>query len=462
MPRTFAVAALLLAGSVAACSSTPEPPPNVVVVVADTLRADRLGAYGNPRGLTPFLDTLAERGALFRSARATCSWTNPSVASILTSRHPYQHGIMSFTSTLQDDELTLAEALQRRGYATAGFSANYLINTELGFAQGFDRYSAVPVVEDGKPTSKRAGEITAEALAWLDQLPHGAPAKPVFLYLQYMEPHVPYRPSSASLAHVFGDRPQPSVQQASAFAFVGNMTNPLDPVRLAATREVYDATVHTLDESLRTLFHELERRGILEHALVIVTADHGQEFGDHGNIGHGYTLFGEVLHVPLLVLAPGRPAPAEIAAPVSLVDLAPTILDWVGGAAPPSFTGRSLRPLIERRTSWTGWLRPAPAPQPLLAELTRTEELDRRRRSPHTQAVILGSHKLIAGIDGEREYYDLAADPAERAPDALTAAQRATLEDARVTLLAAAATQPAQPAAIDDATRDRMRALGYE
>jgi hypothetical protein len=118
--------------------------------------------------------------------------------------------------------------------------------------------------------------------------------------------------------------------------------------------------------------------------------------------------------------------------------------------------------LLERQASWTRWLRPAPPPRPLLAELIRTEEDDHKRRSPHAQAVVVGHHKLIAGISGEREYYDLTADPGERVPDALTAAQRATLEQTRTTLLAAAAAPAIQPATVDEATRDRMRALGYE
>ncbi len=128
----------LLAGWLAACGGSPAEPPHVLVLVADTLRADRLGAYGNTRDLTPFLDSLAERSHVYHDAYAQSPWTSPSIASLLTSRYPSQHGFVRFESLLAGEERTLAEVLGERGFATAGFTANTLLSRKRGFAQGFD------------------------------------------------------------------------------------------------------------------------------------------------------------------------------------------------------------------------------------------------------------------------------------------------------------------------------------
>src|SRR5262245_40087556 len=180
-----------------AAGCTRRSAPNIVLIVVDTMRADRLGAYGNQRGLTPFMDSLASRGYVFHNAYAQSSWTNPSVASILTSRFQSQHGIITFESVLADAELTLPEVLKRHGYTTGFFSANGLISKRMGFAQGYDQYRSILVKATVAPrhmwVPERAARINGEALAWLDTLPTSGGA-PVFLHLHYMEPHSPYAP----------------------------------------------------------------------------------------------------------------------------------------------------------------------------------------------------------------------------------------------------------------------------
>src|SRR5438128_7420125 len=166
--------------ALAACSR--QPPPNSLVLVVDTLRADRLGWYGPNGSLTPFLDSLAARGHVAWNAYAAVSWTSPSVASLWTSRYPSQHGITTFGSVLAASELTLAEILEQRGYATGGFTANPLLSSNLGYAQGFERYEVFPpegtATEGFWMTKGRAQEIQSAALAWLDAVARDTPARP--------------------------------------------------------------------------------------------------------------------------------------------------------------------------------------------------------------------------------------------------------------------------------------------
>jgi hypothetical protein len=198
---------LRLLGLALALGCGPGPPPNIVLIVVDTLRADRLGDYGGTRNLTPTIDALAERGTVFQRAYAQTSWTSPSVASLMTSRYPLQHGVLVFNSVLPPSEVTLAELLQEEGYATGGFSANAALSAERGYAQGFDEYASF--TRDAEPGPvlgryARADQVNASVLEWVDGL---AEARPLFLYIQYMEPHIPYFPSSSAVEQLRPGRP---------------------------------------------------------------------------------------------------------------------------------------------------------------------------------------------------------------------------------------------------------------
>jgi arylsulfatase A-like enzyme len=440
-----------------ACS--PPRSPDIIVIVGDTLRADRLGSYGGARALTPFMDSIAARATLFRNAYATSSWTNPSVASVFTSRYPSQHGVISFDSVLAESEVTLAEALREAGYATAFFSPNGVLREDWGYGQGFTEFAefAIPGIEqqpDHLRLPYRADYTNRHALAWLDSLKaSGAQRPPVFLYLQYMEPHSPYAPLKGALERILAGRPPPDLDEVNRFAFVGNDVAVDDRV-LRALQDVYDAEVLSLDTELRRLFKGLGARGLLENAIVVVTSDHGEEFKEHGLIGHEKTLFGEVTRVPLLIALPGKDQPAEVTDTVSLVDLAPTLLSLIGRPIPPSFEGRSL-------LSRSGEASP---PGLAYSELIVPETGGWRRFGPHQRSLVIGGHKLIAGIGGELEYYDLQADPGEQAPNALDEAERVALrerlEAMRERVVSRGARREVKP--IDDATREQIRALGYD
>src|SRR5215472_15579703 len=408
-------------------------PPNVVLIVIDTLRADRLGVAGNAAGLTPFLDSLAQRGIFFRNAYAQSSWTNASVASLMTSRYQSQHGITSFRAVLAADELTLAEVLQQHGYATGGFIANFLLSKELGFAQGFDRYQTYSrTVDDGQGRPKfikeRAERINAEALSWLDEVRQQRPHAPLFLYLHYMEPHNPYDPPDANLDRVLDGRPRPDRAAVNARMGLPNVGFFADQM-VQDVKAFYDAEVISIDAALSDLFHALAERHVLDNSVVVVVADHGEEFREHGLMGHHQTLYEEVLRVPLIVLLSAQSHGLVVDPIVSLTDVAPTVLDLVGVPSPGRFEGGSLRSLMDgSRAETPSGSKEASSRLPSVgvafSELIKDGT---QRQRPHERAVITAPTKLIADVDGEREFYDLHADAAETDPHALGEAERTRL-----------------------------------
>ncbi len=433
--------------------------------MVDTLRADRLGVYGNQRGLTPFLDELAARGTLFSDAYAACSWTNPSVASVFTSRYPSQHHVTSFDSRLPDAEVTLAESLAPYRYLTLGFTANIRLSRPLGFAQGFRDWAGFLTV--AKP---RAGQLRRRGLRRMDRVRGTRSARPLFLYFHFMDPHGPYNPPAPYRAR-FARRADPAIDSAQANQKLVDLRwEALSPAEVDHLQSLYDGEVAYLDSELRRLFDELARRGILEEAVVVVTADHGEEFGEHGLMSHGDSLYNQELRVPLLVLGRGIPAGRVVRDNVSLVDVAPTILALAGVPGSPRFEGRSLVPLLTGSTP----------PVDVLAELpAESPNFDPRR---HTAAIIRGSHKLLTLADtwaaklGDAEMYNLAADPLESRPVGYVGGPRSlprdTAEFAGGQLLLGALRQARDRFAersggtpehqpLDPAMQQKLRALGY-
>ena len=447
-------AALWLVG----CRS--ERPPNVLLIVIDTLRADRVGFLGDDRGLTPFLDSLAAESTVFRRAYAQSSWTNPSVASLLTSRYQSQHRVTRYDSVLTDAETSLPEILRRHGYATGAVVANWMLDPKLGFAQGFETYTVaegdVPLAHNSfvvDPRAKpRARHVHRRSLEWIDQIRRVRPDAPLFLYVQYMEPHTPYGPPAAALERVVGRRGARKEPDAAVEASQARAGTPA-PASLTAMQDQYDAEVSDLDTEMRGLFAALEERGVLSHAIVVVTADHGEEFMDHGRIGHGISLCDEMIHVPLLVRTPGTRQRRDVAETVALVDVAPAILALAHLPQPPSFEGRAL-PLESAPA--------APAAPPVYAEqLDRPSPLLEPYR--HASAVIVGLHKLLLAPSGAAEFHDLARDPHEQRAGDLDPEAHGTLRLALRQARERARRNPSRPerAPIDTETRGRLRALGY-
>ncbi len=362
---------------------SPPGSPNVLLIVLDTVAADHLSLHGYHRLTSPTLAELAARGVCFNEARATSSWTLLSHGSMFTGRWPHELSAGWFTP-LDRTHPTVAEYLRSRGYATAGFVANtQYCGWDSGLARGFTTYRdySLPRLTAFK-TSVLVDRIMAGTLAieqfleewlvldrfwpamqqlwrlfeydrkgadvvhreFLDWLSHDrSPERPFFAFLNLFDAHSPYELRHAGI-HRFGARPR-NQHEADLFVkwleeFLHAPSDRLIPL----VRDRYDDCVADLDEQLGWFIDELDRRAILEQTWLIVTADHGESFGEHpGVFFHGVSLYRTELHVPLVIIPPGnRPSPRVVTEPVSLRDLAATIVDIAGLQAGSPFPGESL------------------------------------------------------------------------------------------------------------------------
>jgi len=369
---------------------------NVVVIMIDTLRADRLGQH--PRGLatSPYFDELAQRSVRFTDTTATSAQTVPSVLSIWSSAYPSRHGNQYFHKTasfrvperkttpqVPDRLPVLAELFRERGYRTGAVVTNPWLQAKWGFDRGFERYEFLKRAHG--PVVNQTGLELIDG--WDDK-------RPFLLYLHYMDVHYPRLVREPFKAEFTAGLPGKHVYVNGAFP-------DLDEADREFSLALYDASVRSMDEVLRELMEALEERGLDESTLVVVVSDHGDEFGEHGGLGHGRTLYREVLDVPLLFAHPLlEPRARSLAEPVSIVDVLPTLIELTGGQFPPGLMGRSL----------AGWILPGEQPfhppsSPLIAELGLIKTLRE------------GDRKVVWFVDEDRvEAFDLAQDPGELRP----------------------------------------------
>jgi len=436
----------VLAGALGACAP-PEPPPTVILLVADTMRADRLGANGNARGLTPFLDTLAARGVRFEAATSSSSWTMPAIASLFTSRHSSQHLVTSFDSKLAEAERTLAESLRAGGYDTAGFTANFRLGKPHGYAQGFDHWQAF-FAKSKVEGKARAQRLHRAVYRWLDARTDAQRAKPLFLYMHYMEPHSPYVPPM-EFRRRFG---LPIDHKARARAINDALSQfrweELRGQSLDRLRALYDGEIASLDSEIRKFLYGLGARGLLDNSIVILTSDHGEEFREHGGMLHGRTLFEESVRIPLLIVPWTGKTRRVVSERVSLIDLAPTLVDLLGLPPEPTHEGRSL----------TALMRGEGGPADVRLELLRMDE--KRDGRTHSGGLLRGDEKLLLDRDGEAATYHLTDDPKEARPQPVDAPLLEAFR-ARSIELVQRANPEAESQPLDDEMIERLRTLGY-
>ncbi len=326
----------------AACSAEPPPPriENVVLISIDTLRPDHVGLYGAERDVTPVLDELGARGVVFEQVLAQAPWTIPSHASLLTSLYPSVLGVGPYADPgkLSEAAVTLAEVFREHGFATAAVTGGY-VSPQLGFDQGFDSFRETV-------DAPSMGLAVTCAEEWLDRRDA---ARPFFLFLHTFEVHQ-YRPPPRFHRQWVRPYAGPLRDLEHVPAFVQNPGNQARVAELGAEdwrylRDLYDACLASVDSEIGRLLDVLRARGLGETTLLVVTSDHGEEFGEHGGSGHGYTLYDENLRVPLLVSHGSLPR-LRVAEQVRLLDLAPTIAELVGLPAPELWQGTSLVPLL--------------------------------------------------------------------------------------------------------------------
>ena len=390
-----------------------DPRLNVVLFSIDTVRDDHLSCTGYPRPTTPWLDLLARESAWFRDAASTSSYTLPAHASMLTGQLPSRHGAESEASGRDhvwlDRSDLVAARLREAGWQTAAFTGGVYLSAKFGLDQGFDQYDAVDLALErrarryesepatGQPAFNRAfrrQRTFGHALDWI----RGHADGPFFLFLHTYLVHE-YLPAARHEARFHGACASALADEEQDFLRVRNLKKRPTAADVDHFVDLYDAALCEADELVGRLMTTLRETGELEQTVVVVVSDHGEEFLDHGLLAHGRTLYDEVLRVPLIVRAPGRAA-VEVRTPVSLADIAPTLLDLCGVAPQHEMDGRSLVPLIDGET-------PASAP-PQLAELN----LDRSSRW------IARRERGFAALDVRDQRSDerLASDHATRRP----------------------------------------------
>ncbi len=400
---------------------------NVILISIDTLRADRVGVYGAYRPTTPILDALASEAVVFSDAWAVWPETSGSHMSLFTSRYPSEHGVTSFISAPPPALELLAERLRREGYLTRAFTEDGGVWAYAGFARGFSAYG-----ERRSPDFIYRGEAAAtfaDATRWVQS--HAD--RTFFLFVHTYQVHAPYTPPEGYrdlFADVPGREPDDGAAQALA----------------------YDREVRFTDDQLGRFLDALRRLGVAERSIVIVTSDHGEEFREHGGMGHGRTLHREVLQVPLVLWAPGLLAPARVVAPATLLDVAPTLLELLGLAADPTHRGTSLA-AAARAAAHDGRPPDDLARRPIFGEVDRTEKV-----RFHMASVRRGGRSAITDLaDAQTRCYG-ADDPGEQRPSAECPDLVALVDQHRASALPLGA-QTAPLA--DQRLIEKMRALGY-
>jgi arylsulfatase len=339
---------LLLAGFSSGQPARAAERPNVILIIVDAVRADHLSAYGYARPTTPNLDTLlAAEGTLFTDATSASAWTFPANTAMLTGRAPSRIGIdyHNNSSRIPDRETMLAEHLHDAGYRTAGFINTFYVYSRFGFDQGFDHYEDIKV----PAVAEEASQVNDALAAWLDANWTPAPAgTPLFLYLYYRDPHTPYTPPPPY--DILYDATYTGTLTGEAYGHgkdvVAGTVVPTER-DIEHLQAIYDGELTYWDMRFGELMADLEARGLLENTIIALTSDHGQMFGEHGLWTHHNSLLEEVLRVPLAISWPGVLTPSQvITAPVSTMDVTPTLLELLGLPVPPGLDAVSLAPAL--------------------------------------------------------------------------------------------------------------------
>ena len=396
-------------------------PHHVLIVTLDTLRADRVGAYGYTGARTPVFDALASRGARFANATTTVPLTLPAHTSLFSGAFPAGHGVRDNTGFHVEDRVTtLAVVFKGRGYRTGGFVGAFVLDSRWGISQGFDEYfDEFDLSEDvgpGLDAIQRPGnEVVDRALAWLGQ----NDTRPFFAWVHLYDAHSPYRAPEEVAAQF----PQ--------------------------TREgAYDAEVAFVDQQVGRLIEALRAAGTLDKTLVVVLADHGEQLGEHGEQTHGFFVYDASVQIPFVMAGPGI-EPRVITDQVRIVDVMPTVLDLTGIEIPAAVQGTTLRPALGGQ------------PVDLLA-LAETWYPRYHYGWSELTAVRDGQFKFI--LAPRRELYDLAKDPHEQHDIAAADPARADAFERGLRALLASTTRGdavSKPRAVTPDVEQRLRALGY-
>ena len=440
--RVASLLPLALVGALSGgCSGGPPPVPDgpegagpqrIILISLDTVRADHLGVYGYDRPTSPAIDRFATSAVVFEDAVAQASATLASHASILTSRIPRHHGAsFSDRHALGAGVLTLAGLLQEAGYRTIAFTGGGQMDRRFGLDRGFQEYQETELNQNFRETA-------GLGIEWL----RANRGERVFLFLHTYEPHHPYVARGLPGFESDYDGPLPPIISLELLKEINFGSREIDERDLRHIVNAYDTDLRSTDEGFRRLHRFLRRQGFLEDALIVLTSDHGEEFGEHGAVGwHGHTLYEEQLRIPLIVKLPGNAhAGTRVPSSVRSLDIAPTILDIAGLPIPETFQGVSLR----SRMSGS----PEAGDLPALSQLDASPPSVSYRQRPWK-------------LDGTR-LFDLGADPLESRDVASAETGRSEeLNQAVEEWLGRLPPPSAERVELEDSTLEQLRALGY-
>lgn len=366
-------------------------PRGLVMLVIDTLRQDVFRTFnGRTHVFTPAFDALAQEAFVFENAYTTAPWTKPSVGTLLTGLYPSSHGAQSEISRLSSRLTLLSELLQKHGFQTALISGNGYISDYFGFAQGWDTYVNLPREKE----RTQAKDVYARALDWLKKVPKD---RPFFLYLQTVDPHVPYQTPSRYISRYLTSPYDGTLGPAVSGTELNNFnegTLAMSESDRTFVRAMYDAEVTYHDTYMGRFVKDLRKLGLLDDLILVITNDHGEELFDHGKLDHGHSLYDELIRAPLLMRHPASFNAGRYSPPVSIIDIPPTVLEILGVLPLPNMQGRSLFAALQG----------APSPSPAYAIA---------QRSTIERAIRMGPYKFILQQTGTRELYDLRRDPGE-------------------------------------------------
>lgn len=422
--------------------------PNVLLITVDTLRADHLGAYGYALPTSPELDRIAREGVVFTDAVTPVPTTAPALASLLTSRHANGHGVRENFAELPEEMATIAEAFSAAGYATAGFYGNGAIRN--GFGQGFETFEPFADHWFFKDT---AG--ADKAIAWLATV-----EEPWLLWIHFMDPHGPYNssPPARSKALVYPNTPRlervlPHAETNYGFGVVPKYQRLPKHTKVVDYVRRYDGEIIGTDVEIGRLRDALERHGVLDETLLVVTADHGESLGEERYFfQHGTLLNDSSVRIPLILRHPGLAAGTRNETPASLVDLFPTIAALAGVDVPAGLVGRDLSDALSA---------PAPSDDRVRVGYTVTPSQKTSVRRGRWELRGHPEPKKAPDAFVRVELYDHRTSP----PTLVPADEQTDVREALLPLLRAASIemreQPSAPREPTDDEKARLRALGY-
>lgn len=412
---------IALSASQAIAQAPEKSAPNVILITIDTLRADHLGCYGYQKIKTPNIDALAADGARFARAFTPVPVTLPSHTAMLTGTYPMLNGMHDFSGNkLNPQQRTLASVLKQSGYVTGAVVASAVLDSRFGLNQGFDFYydhfDFSRLEESNLDEMERPGNIVADqVLDWLGKNSQ----KKFFLWMHLYDPHYPYHPPDP-FSREYADRP-------------------------------YDGEIAFADEQVGRLLRFLKDRGLYQNSVIVLSGDHGESLGEHGEKTHGFFIYNATMHVPLIIHSPGKSAALTVADNVSLVDLMPTVLAAVGADIPRQVQGRSLLPLLHEEK--------ANSDRAVYGETFLP-------RIHFNWSELRGAENLkYHFIDAPRpELYDLTKDPGELRN--LFLEKKAVAEEMRAQLAGlirdnSSGKELAEKTGLDPALMERLKSLGY-